>query len=287
MKKIFQYSLLDAFLFLYTVSLIILPMYMAVYTSMSVWWVPIGLVHSYLIANLQNTSLHHQSHWPMFASKKLNSYYEIVLSSVSGLTHQGWKKAHTLHHKHVNDHPADGRTKDPTSVYQGGKNGQPINVWIYTVNRGFQDLLNYLVLIKMRFIGIKKFDDQYRKESIAGKLFFLLIAMINFKYAILLLVVYFFAFMENRAIAYGAHWGVLERRGDTTQDAISVKGFWYNLLGFGLGYHQEHHHKPGVHWTRYKEVTPLLSPDRKFIKGYHLTNNPFWLHFKLLFKKSK
>ena len=285
MNKIFNYSRRDIFLLLYTLSLIVLPVCMAIYTSCSVWWIPIGLVHSYMIANLHNTSLHHQSHWPMFTNKKLNSYYEIILSSVSGLTHQGWKRAHLLHHKYVNDQPIDGKTRDPSSVYDGGKNGLPLNFWKYTVNRGFQDLLNYLIRFKKQLIGVKKIDAQFHKESIAGKIFFLLIIVINFKYAMALTVIYFFAFAENRAIAYGAHWGVLDRRGDTTQDSISIKGFWYNLLGFGLGYHQEHHHRPGVHWTRYKEVTQLLSPNRKFIHGCHLTNNPFWLHFKLLFKK--
>ena len=285
MTPIFRYSKLDIFLILNTLALIALPFYMAIYTTFSVWWIVVGILHSYLIANLQNTSLHHQSHWPMFNKPSFNRYYEILLSMPSGFTNQGWKWAHLLHHKHVNDKPVDGKTKDPASVFLGGKNGQPLNFWKYTVGKATADIYCAFFKIRRGSTGIKQYQQQFLIEDIAIKLFFLSIAIINFKYLICLSVIYYFAYAENRAISYGEHWTVLDRRGDTTQDSISAGGFWCNLIGFGAGLHQEHHHKPGVHWSNYRKVTPLLSPKRKFIKGWHITNNPFWSHFKLLFKE--
>ena len=37
-------------------------------------------------------------------------------------------------------------------------------------------------------------------------------------------------------------------------DSVSYYGRWYNILMFNEGYHQEHHLKPHLHWTRRPEV---------------------------------
>jgi fatty acid desaturase len=102
-----------------------------------------------------------------------------------------------------------------------------------------------------------------------------------------MMFVYFMSYAVNNANSYGEHWGTLDKRGDTTRDSVGIYSDWYNWFGFNAGLHQEHHHKPGVHWTKLPEVTKLLPDDRYTIKhGVHITNNPFWSHFKLLFKKN-
>ena len=284
--KLFRHSPKDAYLFLYTLAMLALPYYMAVYTEPSVWWILVGAVQSYLIANLQNTSLHHQSHWPMFESARLNSYYEILVSMPCALANQGWKWAHLLHHKYINDQPVDGVTRDPVSVFLRGQNGNPENFWNYTVVQGLFDLKMIFKKTQYPNPALTKYAIQYSREQWAIKFFFASILLINPVYFVCLILVYWAAHAENRAISYGEHWTVLDRRGDTTQDSTSNYGWFVNWLGFGAGHHQEHHHRPGTHWTRYHEITPMLHPNRKLIPGLHIMNNPFWTHFKLLFKKS-
>jgi fatty acid desaturase len=211
----------------------------------------------------------------------------------SGAACQTWKRSHLLHHKYVNDPIGEdgSQPKDPASVYFLGIHQKPANFWVYTCSNGFRDFVKMFRFEKLQHAGkqyhlLDKYNQQYLKEQTAMKLFFVLIFAINFWYGLALLVIYLLGHIENFAISYGEHYGVLDRRGDTTQDSVGSYNWFVNWIGFGAGYHQEHHHKPGTHWTNLHRVTPILHPNRKIIKGLHIMNNPFWLHFKQLFKKS-
>ena len=64
------------------------------------------------------------------------------------------------------------------------------------------------------------------------------------------------------------------RPGDRTADSVSCYGSLYNLLRFNHGYHQEHHYRPQVHWTRVPELKHLLPPesDRRVVRWAHWFN---------------
>ena len=142
--------------------------------------------------------------------------------------------------------------------------------------------------VKSEFVKIPDHISQYRSEVWCMRLYLLSIMAINFYYGLWLCAVYFLSIVVNNMNSYGEYWGALGRRGDTTQDSIGIYSTWYNIFGFNAGLHQEHHHKPGVHWSELAEVTPLLHPDRVIVKhGVHITNNPFWSHFVLLLKGEK
>jgi len=269
--------------------MIAIPLCIAFTTSLNLWWFLFMPLHAYLIANLQNTSVHHQSHWPMFVNPKWNSVYEVLVSMPSGITHQGWKYAHHLHHKYVNDKPEfpGGKTKDPVSVFMYSGDGSPMNFWTYTASKARFDVLAMFKFFEFPRPEMKKYAKQFKIEQYAVKVFLAMIAIINIQYALVLVATFYLGFFANRAISYGEHWGVLDRRGDTTQDSIGSYDRWVNIIGFGAGLHQEHHHRPGVHWTKYHEVTPLLNPDRKIVHGLHIFNNPYIQHFKLMFKNIK
>jgi fatty acid desaturase len=181
--------------------------------------------------------------------------------------------------------------KDPASVYYFGKNQKPANFWIWISKNGYRDFVKMFRFEKLQHPGkqyhlLDKYNQQYLKEQSAMKLFFVLIFAINFWYGVALLAIYLLGHIENFAISYGEHYGVLDRRGDTTQDSVGSYNWFVNWIGFGAGYHQEHHHMPGTHWTNLHRVTPVLHPDRKIITGFHIANNPYWSHLVQLFKKT-
>ena len=56
---------------------------------------------------------------------------------------------------------------------------------------------------------------------------------------------WFLALLEN----YYEHHHASNHR-SRLADSVSYYGRWYNILMFNEGYHQEHHLKPHLHWTR-------------------------------------
>ena len=223
----------------------------------------------------------------MFVNKQLNQFYEMLASATAFTSNQSWKCNHFLHHKYVNDYPVDGKTKDPASVYKDSRTQEATNFWVYTLKNGYNDLYTAVFTIPLSppLKKIKKLQDQGKREVYFFKFYLATIFLVNWKYAFLFLITLYLCCVFDRAISYGEHWGALDQRGDTTKDSIGIYSKWYNIIGFGAGLHQEHHRSPGTHWTKYHTITGQLSPDRKIVNGMHITNNPFWSHFKLLFKK--
>ena len=287
MKQIFRYSPLDAFLILNLLLVGSIPYFVAS-MDLPLWsWMIISIFHVWFIVNVQNTCLHHHAHWSIFVSTKANRIYELFVSAVSGIPVQLWRHSHLLHHKYVNDKPVNFRTNDPVSVYKFSKTDEPTNFWIYCWRSTVHSDIKWAWMqVVPNILKVKELYTWFRREQWAIRVYWLSIALINPVYGVFLLLVYFLAYFVNNANSYGEHWGVLDRRGDTTQDSVGIYSTWYNIFGFGAGYHQEHHHKPGIHWSKLSKVTPLLHPDRKIIGGIHILNNPFWSHFKLLFKKN-
>jgi fatty acid desaturase len=281
-NPIFKHSWKDSYLILYTIFLGALPFFF-MWLDVSFWILAVIFpVHAWLITNLQNGPLHHHTHWSTFKTKKLNNLYEIVLSAVGGIPNQIWKYAHLKHHIYVNDIPVNGTTKDPVSVFLHGKDGKVENFWSYCVRGIYNDFKKAFFPIKFPNIVNKQ---RCFLEQMSFNLYVLSIIVLDFHYGIYMLLVYALAYFLNKATSYGEHWGVLDRRGDTTQDSIGIYSRWYNIIGFGAGYHQEHHNKPNMHWTQLHTITPRMHPDRVIKGGMHITNNPYWSHFKLLFKK--
>ena len=292
MKPIFRYSPKDAYLILYTIFMFAVPIVMAI-ADLSIGWVLfVSFFHIWFIVNGQNSPLHHHTHWTTFNNSKLNYAYEIFLSTVFVIPQTAWKHSHLIHHRYVNDRPLPGQdTKDPVSVYRGigdDRDGSLVNFWTYCFVSALRFNNVFTWKIDSSFLSIPKHVKQFQAELLAFRLYIVMIMLINFWYGVWLMVVYFLSLVVNNANSYGEHWGALTRRGDTTQDSVGIYSKWYNIFGFNAGLHQEHHHKPGVHWTKLPEVTPLLHPDRVIVKhGVHITNNPFWSHFVALIKGEK
>ena len=281
-NSIFRYSAKDTYLILYTLILCPVP-FLLIFWQVNFWALLLFWpIHAWLITNLQNSPLHHHSHWPTFHNKKLNSAYELLLSMVGGIPHQFWRRNHLKHHVYVNDKPVDGKTQDPVSVFAKGTNGEVQNFWKFCFTTMIVAFKNMVIFPK---VPVQDSKPKMVAEVLLHDLYFLAVFIVDYRYGLYLLLVYIVAHFLNGATSFGEHWTVLDRRGDTTQDSIGIYSKWYNIVGFGAGYHQEHHHRPNIHWTQLPNLTPRMHPDRVVKHSMHIFNNPYWQHFKLLFQK--
>jgi fatty acid desaturase len=110
-----------------------------------------------------------------------------------------------------------------------------------------------------------------------------LAAWVAFRIALVAIDWRFFAFyflpctfvieMIRQAENYFQHWGASDPE-DPKRDSVSCYGTLYNLLTFNLGYHQEHHLRPGVHWRKLPRTTAELPDDRRRVPFSHYINLP-------------
>lgn len=291
MKTLFKHSAKDAVLIVQTVLTLLVAITIAVLDLDLIWNLLIAPFHIMLIVNVQNSSLHHHTHWSTFNSKVLNNLYELLIAAASGLKPQTYRLVHSIHHKYVNDLPVNGVSKDGISVFAHGVDGKVENVWKFCFRNA---VIGWSAPWKYVFYQLWQAEKPntrmmnfvlWRREQFATVVFFVFIMLLNFSYGIWLLFgIYFAAHFVNYSWHYGEHYGSYHHRGDTTQDSIGIYSKWYNFFCFNAGYHQEHHHRPGVHWTKQPEITPALPTSRVTVNGMHITNVPWVEHFKLLVK---
>lgn len=280
--KTFRYTPKDAWLFIQPVMIFTITLAMAFADIEFYWWVIVGFAQWWLAVNVLNSSLHHHAHWATFVNMKLNRIYELFLSAVTGKQFHSWKITHLKHHVHINDRPVNGKTQDPVSVYACGKNGERELFWSFIFRKANWQIK--ALFVQNQIVKIPRFNQWFKQETFIIRLWLISLFVINPWYGLFIFVLNYVVTLGDAATSYGEHWGVLERRGDTTQDSIGIYSHWYNIIGFNAGYHQEHHNNPALHWSRLPEITEKMHPDRKIIGGMHILNNPFWQDLKLMFK---
>lgn len=72
---------------------------------------------------------------------------------------------------------------------------------------------------------------------------------------------------------YLQHWGASDAQ-DSKRDSVSCYGTVYNWLTFNLGYHQEHHFRPGTHWLDLPKTRAELPAERRTVPFTHYVNLP-------------
>jgi fatty acid desaturase len=162
-----------------------------------------------------------------------------------------YKYHHLTHHQYANDPIQNGITLDPSSTYRYGKDGR---------QEGF---IRYCALSLFRDGGT---GDAYREAMRHGQKpqFAMEVAWIalvgsvwlaiDWRWVLVAFVPtfyfgWFLALLEN----YYEHHRARNHQ-DRFADSVSYYGRWYNVMMFNEGYHQEHHLKPHLHWTRRPEV---------------------------------
>lgn len=193
---------------------------------------------------------HNFAHTPYFCSGLLNRLYAILNSINIGLPYSYYYHEHLLHHRYGNDRPdQDGQTKDPTSTFACGKNGF------------HEPMPAYCGLGIFRADLPHSFGEIWRKgervqlvcESLvcAGVLIWYL--WTSWQFFLFLYVPTFYGgwFLEHLENYY-EHFGC--NPDDRFRNSTSYYGKFYNWLFCNEGYHQEHHLRPNVHWSKRPQV---------------------------------
>jgi fatty acid desaturase len=263
--KIFKDTWLDGLSVSVTMITACIPFFIAFGAS---YWLALAFV---VLANLHlNGPMHYHIHRPMFESDVLNRAYELLCTSVALVGFQEYKFIHIEHHKYTNDAQVNGAVNDPVSTYRWG-NGEEESFLSYVFKGSFRNVMQgYNLALKIINIDSKKYN-----QEAAVKLFVVLaLAVINVWFIPLYTLMLYVAWTVNWALSYCEHYAVTNRD-DHRRDSASCYNRIYNLLLFNTGHHQEHHYRPGVHWTKLPEIRKQLPVDRLIVSYTLFNNNPF------------
>jgi fatty acid desaturase len=234
----------------------------------------LGFVYSVSISWNINGISHNFIHNRYFNSPVLNRAFSILESVCCLFSQVLYDCVHRRHHMGNADRPNDvGQTVDWISIYAHGHGGHAENVWSYFFcqffrdepRRAYREVAKHSPadakwgIIEMAIIGVC---------MVGGFL-------LNWKFMIYLLPFWYLGHCLSNLNGYFEHFG----GNPDVPMAWGVSSYHrlYNLVWFNNGYHQEHHYRPQVHWTRLPELTPLLPPEteRRVVRGAHWFNLDF------------
>ncbi|WP_432142953.1 fatty acid desaturase family protein [Streptomyces sp. bgisy084] len=215
------------------------------------------------------------THVPWFASNRLNAVVSVVNSVNIGQSVQAYQLTHVRnHHRFNNDRVGpDGTTRDTSSTYRKGKNGQhePLlsyvlggavdslvgritdmasTVRLWKVGRGEEGLLSLASRREKRRVRELR---QIQADRAAHCLSLVAFAALSWQWTVFCyLPAFFIALSLVNVQNYFRHYGANPE--DRATDSVSHYNRVYNFLTFNDGYHQEHHLSPGTHWSQMPEV---------------------------------
>jgi fatty acid desaturase len=280
-RRLFAHSSLDALHVSITLAQVGFVLYWATaFSSLHPAWIALfALVHIVGVNTHLQVMTHYFLHTPFFKSPVLNSIYGVFNSFIISTPQSFYWLIHMLHHRFGNDRrdPDDGTTKDPTSTYRYGKDGNHEAWWRYML---VGPIRSFRVSAPMRRRIIEKLRRarklrQYHLERVAVAAFWAALIWIDHWFALFLVLVTYFArcaaYLEN----YLEHYGAIP--GSRLTDSVSCYNRLYNLVWFNNGYHQEHHLRANVHWTQMPDIRLELPPEgqRRVVRGCHLANHPW------------
>jgi fatty acid desaturase len=245
------------------------------FPSLPLW----AIVPSFIVVafaycwNLQCIS-HNFIHNAFFASAWLNRAYGLLETMAIGMPHLLYHHYHLNHHAGDNDvQGPDGTTRDWSSTYRYGKNGQPEAFWRYCLLSFFRVEVGPVVRVAIRH-G-REHILQTIAETLVLAAFWSVMVIVNWRYFVCFyLPSYWVGWIISYAEGYLEHHRT--QPGNPYANSVSSYNWLYNLLWFNNGYHQEHHWDPKCHWTKIKEVHAELRPHleangTRILRGAHLT----------------
>ncbi|MEV8442173.1 fatty acid desaturase [Actinosynnema sp. NPDC051121] len=215
------------------------------------------------------------THVPWFVSARLNAVVSALNSANIGQSVQAYELTHVRnHHRYNNDALGDtGTTKDLSSTYRDGENGEHAPLLRYAIGGALQSLRDrgheLLVIVRLRKPGAgervlislawrreprrSRELRQIRIDRVVRWLSLAVLAVISWQWALFCyLPAYFLALVMVNVQNYYRHYGA--DPDNRAADSVSHYGRLYNWLAFNDGYHQEHHLNPGAHWSQLPTV---------------------------------
>lgn len=264
--SVFKDTPADALLVMVTVVTAALPFGMALGLS---WWWGFAFV---VLANVHlNASMHYHIHRPLFNSPRLNRWYELVCVLPCLVGFQEYKHIHLEHHKYVNDAPVGGMVGDPVSTYRWGKGGAEEPMVSYALKGVFR---NVFMGDNLRPTARVMDRQKYTHELWVKGIVLVAVLAANPAFFPLYLGLLYAAWTLNWLLSYCEHHGAADPT-DERRDSVSCYNRVYNFLLFNTGYHQEHHYRPGMHWTKLPALREQLPADRVVTRYTLFDNNQF------------
>jgi fatty acid desaturase len=232
-----------------------------------------GCLAVYLNCTNYQCVAHNFLHNPFFCSKSLNRLFPIVNSLALGISQCLYRVYHLNHHRFGSDrpNPVTGDTRDHSSIYRHSRlSGRAEPFWKYAI---FGPLR----------IELRPLYRQVRRYHLAPAIWSEIVSIAVFwaflivwrPYAFLLwfVPVWYLGQVGAYAENYLEHYAA--RPGSRSTDSVSCYNRIYNWLRFNSGFHQEHHYRPRVHWTRVPALRRQMLPDsqRRVVVGAHWFNS--------------
>lgn len=241
------------------------------------WWalIPLGFIWSVSISWNINGISHNFLHNAYFKSPALNQLFSVIESVTVGFSQVFYEQVHKDHHKGNADLPdANGRTRDPLSIYKHGHDGQPENPWTYVFLGYFRDDAKAIY----RSIQRKSHGLAYWGvfEIVLFLSLYVAAGIANWRFICYYLPFYYFGHCLSYLNGYYLHFGGNPK----VPLAWGVSSYHklYNFLWFNNGYHAEHHYRPRVHWTDMKALHNELK-DEQARAGTRVITMPHALGF--------
>lgn len=249
-RRVFRYSAWDAApAVLAFAHLAAIAMFMIAWDGLS-WPARLfgGCLYAFAIGWSQDSISHNFIHNPFFTSKLANRITEYALTIANGVPQTMYAYVHMRHHAGNSDYPdADGKTRDPISLYLNGADRKAEPMLPYVFMQFWRDDSPFAVA---REITAKRPDDGKR----ALNEFWVMIAVfgvafvMNWSFVLTMAPFYYLGQCLSALIAYYEHLGadpeVPIATGVSTYEPV------YNFIFLNNGYHAEHHHRPKQHWTK-------------------------------------
>jgi len=218
-------------------------------------------------------------HRPWFRSRKMNAVVSLLNSVNAGQSIMAYRLLHVRnHHRYNNDRQGpDGATKDLSSTYRRGKNGQHEGLGSYVlcgallsageqfralirIDRGWRVDDRDATLVGLAATDPAKRAGELRQiqlDRAAVAISLCGLSLLSWQWTLACwapatVVAFALVNIQNYFEHYG---GDPQVRG---ANAVSHYGPLYNLLTFNDGFHQEHHLRPGAHWTELVAVRSQL-----------------------------
>lgn len=271
--RIWRFTPLDGILAAYSVAHLALVVGSALAWDGAPAWLRVALLLGNVVLTAYNIIVvsHLFTHVPWFALRALNSAVSIINTVNIGQSVQAYELTHVRnHHRYNNDAPDEnGETADRSSTYRGGTDGDHVPLPRYALLGGLasvadlaRDLLTPLHLWRLRsrdahLVALAgRHPDRRRRElrqvrwdRAALSLTLIALGIVSWQWLVMFYVPGFFcAAVLVNVQNYYRHFGA--DPGNRSADSVSHYGYWYNLLAFNDGYHQEHHLSPRAHWTQ-------------------------------------